>query len=141
MADNKNKPWLFQKGQSGNPKGRPRKGKSFCDILNAELKKQKQQMTNHTTGEVRTIDGKTALCLAYIKLAFNAEQESVRASCAEKIMKFIDGDFVQHVDMAANVSGINVIQNVKDSLDKLSPEERDVFLDLSEKLAEENESE
>lgn len=135
------KPWLFQKGKSGNPKGRPRKGKSFCDILNAELKKQKQQLTNHNTGEARIIDGKTALCLAYIKLAFSAEQESVRASCAEKIMKFIDGDFVQHVNMDASVEGVNIISDVKKSLDKLSPEERDQFLDLSEKIAEKDESE
>lgn len=139
MIENKDKPWLFQKGKSGNPKGRPRKGKSFCDILNAELKKQKQTYTNHSTGETRSIDGKTALCVAYIKLAFTAEQENVRANCMEKIMKFIDGDFVKHVDMAANVSGIGIMENVKDSLDKLSPEERENFLDMCDKMSESNE--
>ena len=133
-----NKPWQFKKGVSGNPKGRPRKGKSFSDILEAELKRQKQLMTD-SNGNEREIDGKTALCLAYIKLAFKGEQESVRASCMEKIMKFIDGDFVQRVD--ANVSGVSVLEDVKDSLDKLSPEERDNFLELSEKMSEENETE
>lgn len=133
MADT-NKPWLFQKGQSGNPKGRPRKGKSFCDILNAELKRQKKELTDRTTGEVRHIDGKTALCLAYISLAFNAEQENVRANCMEKIMKFIDGDFIQHVDMDANVKGVNVIQDVKNALDKLTPDERESYLDMCDKI-------
>ena len=49
-------------------------------------------------------------------------------------MKFIDGDFVQRVDMDANVSGVNVIEDVKDRLDKLSPEERDDYLSLCEKI-------
>ena len=140
MAD-ANKPWLFQKGQSGNPKGRPRKGKSFSDILEAELRKQKKELVDKSTGEVRHIDGKVALCLAYISLAFNADNENVRASCMEKIMKFIDGDFVQHVDMAANVKGVNVIENVKDALDKLSPEERENYLDMCDKMNVENETE
>ena len=136
MNENKDKSWLFQKGKSGNPKGRPRKGKSFCDILSAELKKQKQIYTNHSTGETRSIDGKTALCLAYIKLAFTAEQENVRANCMEKIMKFIDGDFVKRVDMEANVTGVNMLKNVKDSLDMLNPEERENFFDMCDKMSE-----
>lgn len=140
MAD-KNKPWQFQKGVSGNPKGRPKKGKTFSDILEKELTNQKQQMVNAKTGETRVIDGKVALCLAYIKLAFNAENENVRASCQEKIMKFIDGDFVKKVDMTANVSGVNVLENIKDSLDRLSPEERESYLELCEKMNEESEIE
>lgn len=139
MSDPK-KPWQFQKGVSGNPHGRPKKGKTFPDILETELKRQKKMLKDKLTGEERQVDGKTALCLAYISLAFNADQENVRANCIEKIMKFIDGDFVQHVDMNANVSS-NVIEEVKDKLDKLSPEDRENYLDLCEKISEENETE
>lgn len=139
MSDPK-KPWQFQKGKSGNPNGRPRKGKSFSDILNNELKKQKQILVNPDTGEERQIDGKTALCLAYIKLAFKGDNENVRASCMEKIMKFIDGDFVQHVDMAASVSS-NVLEDIKDGLDKLSQEDRESYLDICEKVNKEAQAE
>ena len=77
----------------------------------------------------------------YINLAFNAEQESVRASCMEKIMKFIDGDFTQHINMDTNITGVSVLEDVKESLDKLSPEERDNYLDLCDKMdTEENEN-
>ena len=139
MSDPK-KPWQFQKGKSGNPNGRPQKGKSFSDILNNELKKQKQILVNPDTGEERQIDGKTALCLAYIKLAFKGDNENVRASCMEKIMKFIDGDFVQHVDMAASVSS-NVLEDIKDGLDKLSQEDRESYLDICEKVNKEAQAE
>lgn len=134
MAD-ANKPWQFQKGVSGNPKGRPRKGKSFSDILETELKKQKRTLLNKETGETIEIGGKVALCRAYISLAFTADNESVRASCIEKIMKFIDGDFVQRVDMSAKatVSG-GSLDMVKARLDMLSQEERMDFLDLCEKM-------
>ena len=33
------------------------------------------------------------LCLSYIQLALHSDNESIRASASEKIMKFIDGDF------------------------------------------------
>lgn len=120
---------------SGNPKGRPKKGKSFSDILEKELKAQKQILKN-AEGDERVIDGKTALCLAYIKLAFKAENENVRASCMEKIMKFIDGEFVQRVAMDATLSGGNILENVKDGLDKLTPEERENYFEMCDKMAE-----
>lgn len=133
-------PYLFKKGQSGNPHGRPKKGKSFADILEKELKAQKQILKN-SEGEERVIDGKTALCLAYIKLAFKGENENVRASCMEKIMKFIDGEFVQRVAMDANLTGGTVIQDVKDGLDKLTPEERENYFEMCDKISQGSEEE
>lgn len=56
-------------------------------------------------------------------------------------MKFIDGDFVQRVAMDANLTGGNIIQNVKDGLDRLTPEERENYFDMCDKInegAEEN---
>lgn len=104
------------------------------------MKAQKQILKNRN-GEEREVDGKTALCLAYIKLAFSSENDNVKASCMEKIMKFIDGDFVQRVAMDANLTGGNIIQNVKDGLDKLTPEERENYFYMCDKInegAEEN---
>ena len=51
-------------------------------------------------------------------------------------MKFIDGEFVQRVAMDANVTGGAVIQDVKDGLDKLTPEERENYFDMCDKLTE-----
>ncbi len=56
-------------------------------------------------------------------------------------MKFIDGDFVQRVDMDANVSGVSVVNDVKDGLDKLSPDEREDYLALCEKINGEQKAE
>ncbi len=133
-------PHLFKKGQSGNPHGRPKKGKSLADILEKELKAQKQLRKNRN-GEEREVDGKTALCLAYIKLAFSSENDNVKASCMEKIMKFIDGDFVQRVAMDAVVANKPVIEDVKDGLDKLTPEERENYFDMCDKINEGSEEE
>ena len=56
-------------------------------------------------------------------------------------MKFIDGDFVQRVAMDANLTGGAVIQDVKDGLDKLTPEERENYLDMCDKINEGSEEE
>jgi len=47
----------FQKGQSGNPKGRPKKGDSFTDILTAMA-----SVKDVRTQDGKVLDRKTALC-------------------------------------------------------------------------------
>lgn len=66
---------------------------------------------------------------------------SVRLTAFNTALDRAYGKPLQTVDMSANVSGSSIIQNVKDSLDKLSPEEREEFLDLSEKLTDETDVE
>jgi hypothetical protein len=38
-TDNKQKPWLFQKGQSGNPAGKPKGAKNFKTIFEKAVRK------------------------------------------------------------------------------------------------------
>jgi len=129
-----NKPWQFQKGVSGNPKGRPRKGKTFNDIFVAELKKIKQEITDKSTGEVRTVDGKTALCLAYLRLAFHGETENIRERAIDKIMTRIDGPLIQQIELSGAVeqNGSQALVNMID-VNKLSPEEVETLAKILEK--------
>lgn len=74
------------------------------------------------------------LCLSYIKLALNSENENVKASCSEKIIKFIDGEFVQKVE--ASVDNKNPLTSIDISKltteDKMKLEELLVKMDKSE---------
>ncbi len=124
MEEENKKPWLFQKGKSGNPKGRPRKGKSFNDIFTAELKKMKQEITDPKTGEKRIIDGKTAMVLAYLKLAFHGESDGIREKALDRIMTRIDGPLIQQIELSGAVeqNGTQALVNMID-INKLSPDE------------------
>jgi len=52
-------PWV--KGQSGNPRGRPKKGEAFTEILKREGSKRDIAYTDPKTGEKKNITRKQAL--------------------------------------------------------------------------------
>mgnify|MGYP006916046021 CR=1 FL=1 len=133
-SEKEKRPWLFQKGKSGNPKGRPRKGKSFNDIFLAELGKMKQEITDPKTGKSRVIDGKTAMCLAYIRLAFHGESEGIREKALDRIMTRIDGPIIQQIELSGSVeqNGTQALVNMID-INKLSPEETEALGKILEK--------
>ena len=91
MAEERKKnPYLFKKGQSGNPKGRPRKGQSFAEILEKELLRQTKEM--NLNGEQRVVNGKELLALSLISIAFGKNTKDHEKMIAiERIMDRIDG--------------------------------------------------
>jgi hypothetical protein len=85
----------FAKGQSGNPAGRPRKGKTFTETLHKYLnKKGEDGRKNHD-----------ALCETLINLALNGDDKT-QIPAIKYIMDRIDGKPAQTVD--AQITG-NII--------------------------------
>jgi len=81
----------FQKGQSGNPKGRPKKGSAFSDILNYKL-------------DQKTADGKLRREIVSEKIIELAEAGDVAA--IRYLMDRTDGKPTETVN--ANLTG-NVV--------------------------------
>lgn len=95
-SEKKINPYLFKKGQSGNPKGRPKKGNSFGDILSKELLRQKREM--EFNGEQRIVNGKELIALSLISIAFGKDSKPHEKMMAiDRIMDRIDGKAMQQV--------------------------------------------
>lgn len=108
---NPDKPWQFQKGQSGNPKGRPRKGQSFGECLKKELDAIQQQ-----NGE-ESVDGKALMCKSIIAMVFDKNlPPNIRLKAFSEVVDRVDGKPRQFID--AEISGDGV------SLDGQSAEDR-----------------
>lgn len=132
----------FKKGEVHNPHGRPKTGKSFADIMRKVIDRQTAVKRDKEGNILKTIKGKEVVAEAILSIAMDVKNNaSVRLTAFNTALDRAYGKPLQTVDMSANVSGSSIIQNVKDSLDKLSPEEREEFLDLSEKLTDETDVE
>jgi hypothetical protein len=83
---------VFKPGQSGNPHGRPRKGKTLTDILEKELRR-KQVKVRDSDGDI-LITGKEAAARKLLQLALSGDVGALKY-----IFDRIDGkpDIFQHV--------------------------------------------
>ena len=128
----------FKKGQSGNPKGRPKKGDSFNDYLEKAIKKLKSVQKDKTSGTViARSKGKAVLASALTDLATNQNYPpQIRLQAIKEIFDRIDGKPRQSIEMAADIESVvnNRAVAVKARLDALSPEERDAYFRLCEKV-------
>lgn len=132
----------IKKGEVRNPHGRPRSGKSFADIMRKVIDRQTAVKKDKDGNIIKTVKGKEVVAEAILSIAMDKNNNaSVRLTAFNTALDRAYGKPLQPVDMSANVSGPNIIQNIKDDLDRLTPEERDEYLELSEKLSEENGSE
>lgn len=101
----------FKKGQSGNPKGRPKKGDSFNDYLEKAIKKLKSVQKDKTSGNVIARNkGKAVLASALTDLATNQNYPpQIRLQAIKEIFDRIDGKPAQCLDMQAKVDGDNSV--------------------------------
>lgn len=130
--------WLFKKGVSGNPNGRPKKGKAFAELIDKELLRLKQEMSQKD-GSLRNVNGKQMLAITLVRLALFSEDEKIKLQAIEKIMDRIDGKPVQTVDMDASVEQTNI--SVFDNIDvsKLSTKQKENLEDVLKSMYSEKE--
>jgi|GEM_PF-4387914 len=95
----------FAKGQSGNPKGRPKKGACYADMLEKAVKKLKlvqKDKDGTITGEYK---GKMVLAMAVVELATNKSYPpQVRLQALKEIFDRTDGKVPRYLDMTAQVN-------------------------------------
>lgn len=132
-------PHRFKKGQSGNPKGRPKKGQTFPDILARVMEEQKK--TLNINGEERDVDAKELMCMAMVSLALDKKSPpNIRFNAIRECKEWIDGKSVQQVEMGGSIEHKNTRLADMVDLNKLSPEEADVLEKVLEKQENETES-
>lgn len=82
---------LWQKGQSGNPKGRPKKGQTMTDLLKEYLE-EKNDLGIKEDGDLITV--KRALIKGIVMLALSGNVQAM-----QYIINRIDGMPTQAIDM------------------------------------------
>lgn len=128
----------FQKGVSGNKNGRPKKGQAFPDMIEKAIKKLKTEYKD-SDGNPIEVKGKMVLANAIVELATNdIYPPQVRLQALKEIFDRTDGKPVQAVEMSADIESTvrNSTNQLKENIDKLTPEERDLYLELCDKVNE-----
>jgi hypothetical protein len=82
---------------SGNPRGRPKKGKTLTDILEGELRKRNVRVTEEN-GTTRFISGKQAAARQMVKLAIGGDIAALKY-----IYDRLDGRPMQAVEHSGSV--------------------------------------
>lgn len=128
-------PW--QKGQSGNKNGRPKKGLCYADMLDKAVKELRSVQKDKEGKVVGEYKGKMVLAMATVDLATNKTYPpQVRLQAIKEIYDRTDGKPAQSVQLEADVEQTvrDGTKGLKDSLDKLTPEQREMYLDLCDKV-------
>lgn len=91
----------FKKGQSGNPKGAPKKEQTFAKCFEKAIDELEVNVKNDKTGKPdKKIKGKEVIVQAYIDLAFNKQYPpAIRQRALDTIVERIDGKARQTVSV------------------------------------------
>lgn len=109
----------FQKGQSGNPKGRPKKGLAYADFLEKAVKELKSVKRDEDGNVSAKYKGKMVLAMAVVELATNKNYPpQVRLAAIKEIFERTDGKAPQYLDMMARVDGVKDTSIVMNFIDK-----------------------
>jgi len=85
-------------GTSGNPKGRPRRGDTFADLLEKELRKRKYSVEDKD-GNKKRVNGKQAIIQAHLALIFKEKiSPHVKIQAIDSLYNRCDGSPQQRVE-------------------------------------------
>lgn len=116
------KKWLWKKGVSGNPKGRPKKGKTFPDLLQKELARITEEV--EVDGQTKVLSGKELLCRGLVSMALKSPDDHIRLQAIDRIFDRMEGKPMQNLLMDANakVEGMSVFDRI--DVSKLNAQEK-----------------
>lgn len=132
----------WKPGQSGNYKGCPKKTDTFSYIFEQRLAKKKAAIPK-PNGKKEKVSGKVLIFeIIYSMATDKSMPPQVRLKAIEMMMERIGGRPLQEIEMTADVSSTITGRtgDIKASLDKLTPEEREMYFELCGK-ADDSDSE
>lgn len=68
----------WSKGQSGNPKGRPKKGETLTDAIRKQVRKRDVEYTDPKTGETKRMSRRDALAKKLWSLALAGDVSAIK---------------------------------------------------------------
>ena len=93
---------MFQKGTSGNPNGRPKKGKTFTDVLEKVLRERTGEI--ETAKGLKTVHGKELLAnIIYDIAADKNNSPKIRIDAINLIMNRLDGKPLQQMTESVQI--------------------------------------
>lgn len=106
-------------GVSGNPNGRPRRGDTFSDLLEKELKKRKYTV-KESDGTSKKVNGKQAIIRAHLSIVFGKESsEEVRLKAIDSLYDRVDGKPRQALEHSGPNGGPIEVMTYEDALKRL----------------------
>ncbi len=106
-------PGSWKPGQSGNPKGRPKRGDTFHDLFEKELKKLSLSYTDEKG--TRKIKGKRAIIRAHLAIILSKEVSAdTRLRAIDSLYDRIDGRPKQALEHSGPDGSAIIIQFDKD---------------------------
>ena len=132
----------WKKGESGNPNGRPKK--TFKDYAEEWSNKIKKTITTED-GKKYTMTAKEYNIVVIMRMIQNDETpDPVKLQAIKLFLEYTEGKPQPEVVSNVTVQNVqeetkNSLDSIKKSLDKFTPEERETYFKLCEKLNEKSE--